>query len=112
MLDFNINKLVDQTKIQSNRKTELNQIQDKLNNSNNGENDEELLKTCKEFESIFMDIVMKEMQSTVPDGGLTEKTYAREVYEGMFSEEVTKEVTKADNGIGLAKVIYESMKNK
>jgi len=112
MIDMNVSKVLNQTKVQGNRKVEINQIQDKLNSAKEKQDDEGLLKACKEFEAIFMDIVIKEMQSTITDGGLTEKSYARDVYEDMLNEELSKETTKSEDGIGLAKVLYESMKNR
>ncbi|MCT4663439.1 MAG: rod-binding protein [Tissierellales bacterium] len=109
-MEININQMINQAKLQTDRGQELNKIQDKFEGAKNSSDDESLMQACKDFEAIFMDIVYKEMQSTITDGGLTDKSYARGVYEDMLSEELSKETTKDESGIGLAKMIYDSMK--
>lgn len=102
-MDININ----QANMQLNANKQMN-IQNKLNKSYKSENDKELLDACREFEAIFTHTLLKEMRATVTDGGLTEKSSAREMFEDMYDEEISKEMAKSD-GIGIAKMLYEQM---
>lgn len=111
MSDMGIKNIINKTTVQSNR-TDATDIKSKLEKAATQNDDTALLKACQEFEAVFMDLVFKEMQSTIGDGGIVEKSYGREVFEGMLGEELTKEVTKDSNSIGLAKMIYENMKRR
>lgn len=72
--------------------------------------DEKLMETCKEFEAIFINMMLKEMRKTVPDGGLIEKSTGTKIFEDMYYEEVAKNISDKDDGIGLAKMLYEQFK--
>lgn len=68
---------------------------------------EELKSVCEEFESIFLNMVFKEMRNTVIDGGLIEKDTGYNIFEDMYFEELSKEASNKDDGIGIAKMLYE-----
>jgi flagellar protein FlgJ len=104
-----INKIVQKTLDAS--KNNADKVKAKFQEATDSKDDSALMDACKEFESIFMQMVIKEMRSTVPDGGLTEKSQAREMFEGLYDEEMSKEMTK-NEGIGLAKMLYDSMHRK
>jgi len=63
---------------------------------------------CQQFEALFVQMMMKNMRSTIQDGGFIEKSYAREMFEGMFDEEIAKEVSKGQ-GIGVSQMMYEQL---
>ena len=104
-----INRIVQKTLDASQNKAD--KVKAKFEEAKQTKDDSALMDACKEFESIFMQMVMKEMRSTVPDGGLTDKSQAREMFEGLYDEEMSKEMSK-NEGIGLAKMLYESMQRK
>jgi flagellar protein FlgJ len=79
-----------------------------LENAKNSGDNEKLSSACKQFESIYIKILMENMRKTVIDGGLVEKSHARETFEGMLDEEIAKEVSKGQ-GIGLAQIMYEQL---
>lgn len=85
-------------------------VQKKMENLKRNSDDAKLMETCKEFESIFLYMMLKEMKKTVPDNGIVEKSQGTIMFEEMHLEELSKEMTKGDNGIGLAKVLYEQFK--
>lgn len=67
------------------------------------------LKTAsQEFEAYFVNTLFKEMRKTIQDGGLTEKSQARETFEGMLDEEMSKLISKKGS-FGLADMIYDNM---
>ncbi|MGI6667379.1 MAG: hypothetical protein ACOX5Q_08025 [Bacillota bacterium] len=62
--------------------------------------DSKLLKTCQDFESVFLTMIWKEMQkSSKVDLGVF----------GAFAEDAMGRSWAKSGGIGLAKVIYKSM---
>lgn len=86
-------------------------VQKKIVNLKNHENDKELMDVCKEFESIFIYMMLKEMKKTVPDNdGFMEKSQGTRIFEDMYLDEISKEMTKGDNSIGIAKMLYEQFK--
>ena len=86
-------------------------LKDKMEVAKKADEDEKLMDVCKDFESIFVYMMMKQMKDTVPDGGLTEKSTGREMFEEMYLEELSKEVVEKDEGFGIAKMMYEQFKN-
>lgn len=73
------------------------------------EDDEALKKVCKEFEAIFLSKMFKEMKKAVPEGGLIEKSLGREIFEEMYIDELSKELTE-NNSLGIGKMLYEHFK--
>ncbi len=84
---------------------------EKLKKSGSPEDAEKLLDACKEFEAIFLEMMLKQMRRTVPEGELIEKSFAREIYETMQDEEISKEMARG-RGIGLAQDLYKQLSRK
>lgn len=84
-----------------------NLLYDKIRASQ--KDDKALKKACKEFESIFLAMMFKEMKKTIPDNGIVETSSARRIFEDMHIDELSKEVADGD-GIGLAEMIYKQFK--
>lgn len=82
-------------------------LQKKVESAAKKMEDEKLKEVCKEFESIFLSTMLKEMKKTIPDDGLIEKGMATEIFEDMYIDEVSQEVSKDGDGIGIAKMLYE-----
>jgi flagellar protein FlgJ len=75
----------------------------------NNKDDEALKKVCREFEAILLSKMFKEMKKTVPDGGLIEKSLATEIFEEMYIDELSNEITEKSS-LGLAEMLYEQFK--
>lgn len=84
--------------------------QEKIDSLKNNPDDKKLMDVCKEFESIFLHMMLKEMKKTVPDDGIIEKSQGTKIFEEMHLEELSKEISKGDNGIGIAKMLYDQFK--
>ncbi|MDR5659700.1 rod-binding protein [Serpentinicella sp. ANB-PHB4] len=69
---------------------------------------EKLMDACREFEAIFLNMMMKEMRKTIPTDGLTEKSQAREIFESMHDEKLSVEMARG-KGTGLAKQLYNQL---
>ena len=85
--------------------------QNKLENSKANLDDKALMDVCKDFESVFLYMMMQEMKKTVPDGGLIEKSTGSKMFEDMYMEEMSKEISNNGEGIGLAKTMYDQFKS-
>ncbi|MBN4050694.1 MAG: flagellar biosynthesis protein FlgJ [Alkaliphilus sp.] len=75
------------------------------------ENSENLLEACKQFEAIFLNMMLQQMRKSVWSGGLTEKSQGREIFESMKDEKMTEDMA-LDGGIGLAKQLYQQLSNR
>lgn len=85
-------------------------VQKKINNLDKSQDDKKLMEACQEFESIFLYMMMKEMRKTVPEDGIVEKSQGTIMFEEMHLEEMANEISKGDNGMGLAKQLYNQFK--
>lgn len=86
-------------------------LHNKMENMKRNEDDEKLMKVCKEFEAIFLQMMFKEMYKTIPDDGLIEKSNGTKIFEDMYIEEISKEIADGDSDFGLAEMMYEQFKN-
>ena len=68
----------------------------------------ELKKACKDFESIFINEMFKEMRKASFGNGLIEKTHAHKLWEDMFYESISKEMV-INGGIGLSQILYKQL---
>lgn len=85
----------------------LGQI-DKTANIKHTEDPEKLMEVCKEFESIFINIILKQARNTQQIGGFEERSYAREIFEEMQDEQLAQCMAKGQ-GIGLAQKLYKQL---
>lgn len=85
-------------------------VQKKMENLKKSPDDEKLMDTCREFESIFTYMMLKEMKKTVPDDGVVEKSQGTIMFEEMHLEELANEMSQGDNGIGIARALYDQFK--
>lgn len=90
---------------------DLSILHKQADNIKNNQDDEALIKVCKDFESIFLFMMFKEMKNTIPDGGLIEKSTGTKIFEDMYVEELSKEVANNGDGLGIADMLYEQFKN-
>lgn len=85
----------------------LSQI-DKTANIRPTDDPQKLMEVCKEFESIFINMILKQARSGMNTDGLTEKSYAREIFEDMQDEQMAQSMSKGQ-GIGLAQELYKQL---
>lgn len=102
--NMNLQSRFQSVKIQN----ETNNFKQLLQQAKESNDTEKLKSACQQFESVFINILMKNMRDTVTEGGLIKKSHAREMFEGMLDQEISKEVAKG-GGIGLAKLMYEQL---
>lgn len=85
-----------------------NSVIDKLEKAYSEKDKQKLKEACEEFESIMLSTIFKQMQKSIPKGGLFKEGIADDIFNDMFVDEVSKNASK-QGGIGLSKLLYDSM---
>lgn len=79
-----------------------------VNSADINAQDKELKKACKGFESMFLQMMYRQMRKTVPDSSMFGKSNAMSIFEDMRDTELMKQTAEA-GGIGLADLIYKQL---
>lgn len=91
---------------------EANSFEKALENAKSTKDNAALMKTCQEFESLFVNMMMKSMrQATLvneEENQFIEKSFGRGIFEDMRDEELSKKVSQG-GGIGIAKMMYKQL---
>lgn len=74
----------------------------------NTDDPQQLMEVCREFESIFINLILKQARSGINVGEVTEKSHAREIFEEMHDEQMAVNMSKGQ-GIGLAQQLYRQL---
>ena len=77
-----------------------------------GQSDEQLKKAAKDFETMFMNLVVKEMRESVPDSDVFGDDGKARFFQGMLDEEYTKMNSDRPAPNSLANLIYKNLKMK
>lgn len=80
----------------------------KLEAAAKNEDDKELKKACQEFESIMLDMMYKQMKSTVMKSDLVQEEPGRDIFESMLDEKLVEKASEG-GGIGLADSLYKQL---
>jgi flagellar protein FlgJ len=77
-----------------------------------GADDKELMDVCKQFESYFIEQVLKEVKKTVPDTSFSQDSSTQNLVDYFMDETLQKvsENIQSQAGLGLAQQMYEQMK--
>jgi len=70
--------------------------------------DAKLKKACSDFESIFLQYLLKSARNTLPENNLFENTHESKMYKSMMDEKLAVSVSRG-RGTGLAKLLYEDL---
>lgn len=68
----------------------------------------ELKKVCADMESIFLSMLFKEMQKTVPESTLYPREFGEDVYRDMLYDAYAESLSNR-GGVGLAELLYEQL---
>jgi flagellar protein FlgJ len=71
--------------------------------------DAEIQQVSKNFESIFLQMVFKEMRDSVQKSNLFGNTQGMEFFESMYDEKLTQQLASA-GGFGLGQMVYQKLK--
>lgn len=74
------------------------------------EEDKKLLDVCKDFEAVFVSMLMKSMRATVPQSGLV-RSDGEGIFREMLDDEYAREVAKSGR-LGVADALYRELSQK
>ena len=77
-------------------------------NTNPNEVDKDLMKACKDFESIFLKQMLDSMRKTVNKSGLIPESMSENVFEDMLYGEYSKKMANTSS-IGLSQILYKQL---
>ena len=72
---------------------------------------EKLEKACAEFESLFINQLLKSMRSSVTETGFLGKSEESKIVRSMFDQQLAERIA-ANRGIGLSRILFENLKNR
>lgn len=84
-------------------------LKDKIKNTDTN-NDDDLMKVCKEFEAYFTEQVYKEMMKTVPKHEGEQTSALVDYFKDITISEIANQSVEENNGVGLAQTLYEQMR--
>ena len=70
-----------------------------------------LMEACKSFETMFLDLMYRQMRQTVPKSTLFGHDKTDEILESMRDNALVEKMSEA-GGIGLAKTLYEQLQRE
>ncbi|MDU2063686.1 MAG: rod-binding protein [Sporomusaceae bacterium] len=73
-----------------------------------GQEDKKLKKVCQDMESVFINMMLSTMRSTVPKDSLLGDSNEDDILKSMLDSEMAKNLSQA-GGIGLSDVIYKQL---
>ncbi len=68
---------------------------------------EKLKKACSDFESIFINYMLKSMRTAFSEDGILENNNESRIIQSMFDENLSVAMAKG-NGMGLGKMLFKS----
>lgn len=70
--------------------------------------DARLRKVCAEFESIFINYMLKSARKALPENALFDRSNESKIYKSMMDEQMARCVTKG-RGVGLGELLYDAL---
>lgn len=72
------------------------------------EDNKKLLKSCKEFESMFVKQMLNSMKKTVNKSGFIKENMGEKIFDDMLYDEYSKSMTET-SGFGIAQMMYKQL---
>ncbi len=82
-----------------------------LANLTPGNQKDKLKQACAEFESLFLNYLLKSMRASVPEGGFVEQGEESKMLKSMLDTKLADEIS-ANGGLGLGEIIYQQLKGR
>lgn len=70
--------------------------------------EKELKKVCKDFESILLNMVYKEMKATVPKSDFIPEDPGKGIFDSMLDDKLVENASSGQ-GLGLSDVLYKQL---
>ncbi len=73
--------------------------------------EEKLKKACMEFESIFVQQLLKSMRQTIPESGVFGESSQKNLFQSLFDQELSRNLAN-QRGLGVGKMLFDQMWKK
>ena len=73
-----------------------------------GKDPQKLKKACSEFESLFLNYLLKSMRASVPEGGVIDQSEESKMFKAMLDEKLADEIS-ASGGLGLGEILSQQL---
>lgn len=84
-------------------------FEDRLKAAMEKKDEAELKKVCRDFESIMLGLMLKQMKATVPKTGLFGNDAGKEIFDEMLDEKLMENASES-GGIGLGDLLFKQLK--
>ncbi|MCX7711982.1 MAG: rod-binding protein [Clostridia bacterium] len=105
--DLNVNNSIDSSK----SKASDDEFEKRLKSAMENKDDKELKKVCKNFESIILNMMYKQMKATVPKAELLPEDVGKDIFDSMLDDKLMEEAANG-TGAGLADVLYKQLRKQ
>ena len=72
---------------------------------------EKLKKACADFESLFLNYMLKSMRSSVTKGGIAGGSEEGKMFQSMFDEKLADQIA-SDGGLGLGEILLQKLSER
>jgi len=79
-----------------------------INIQTNNKNNKELEKACQQFESIFVDMILKNMRKSTQGTDFMPKSNGQKIFEEMLDTKMSEKMSE-NQGMGLAQQMYKQL---
>lgn len=62
----------------------------------------------REFESLLVGLMLKEMRATVPESGLFPESMAEDIFTDMLDQQLSQKMAQ-NGGVGLSRIVFEQL---
>jgi peptidoglycan hydrolase FlgJ len=73
--------------------------------------EDKLKKTCMDFESIFIQHLLKSMRQTIPQSGVFGESSQKNLFQSFFDQELSRNLAN-QRGLGIGKMLFDQMRKK
>jgi len=86
----------------------MNAVTQNVHGAGTNDTDVKLMKTCRQLEGVFFNMMLKEMRKTVQDSGLVEDSgHEKEIFTEMMDQDIAGKMADTDHADnGVANMLY------
>ncbi|MCR4442626.1 MAG: rod-binding protein [Peptococcaceae bacterium] len=74
--------------------------------------DKKLKEACRDIEAVFIHLMLRQMRSAIPQGGLLPESSAAKMYRDMLDESYSSLIAGSRDSLGLADMLYRQLKEQ
>lgn len=89
-------------------KAQQGEFEELLKQVQETKDEKKLMEACKNLESVFVNMMFKQMQSSIQKTKLIDGGMGEEMFQDMLTEKYSEEATKGQ-GMGLAQVMFKQL---